>query len=149
MDGWMSCNFTSFSTVFQLYQDIGWMIMKRLCAMESCLPLRRYPPLYCLPTKFENKDSFTLQNWLWSKIFSNMHIVHTIIRQAIKFQRTQMKNIWRVKLHFIPRPKGSRDIAMSLASVRKSVRTSVRKNFWVCSITWKPFGIFRWYFTVL
>ena len=28
VDGWMICNFRSFSTVFQLYQDNGWMIMK-------------------------------------------------------------------------------------------------------------------------
>ena len=27
-DGWMSGNFTSFSTVFQLYQDDGRLIMK-------------------------------------------------------------------------------------------------------------------------
>ena len=28
MDGWMTCNFTSFLTVFQSYQDDVWMIMK-------------------------------------------------------------------------------------------------------------------------
>ena len=28
MDGWMTCNFTSFLTVFQSYQDDAWMIMK-------------------------------------------------------------------------------------------------------------------------
>ena len=28
MDGWMTCNFTSFSTVFQSYQDDGRLIMK-------------------------------------------------------------------------------------------------------------------------
>ena len=27
-DGWMTCNFTSFLTVFQSYQDDVWMIMK-------------------------------------------------------------------------------------------------------------------------
>ena len=27
-DGWMTCEFTSFSTVFQSYQDDEWMIMK-------------------------------------------------------------------------------------------------------------------------
>ena len=27
MDGWMTCDFTSFSTVFQSYQDDGRMIM--------------------------------------------------------------------------------------------------------------------------
>ena len=27
-DGWMTCNVTSFSTVFQSYQDDVWMIMK-------------------------------------------------------------------------------------------------------------------------
>ena len=27
MDGWMTCNFTSFSTVFQSYQDDGQIIM--------------------------------------------------------------------------------------------------------------------------
>ena len=25
---WMSCDFNSFSTVFQSYQDDGWMVMK-------------------------------------------------------------------------------------------------------------------------
>ena len=28
MDGWMICDFMSFSTVFQSYQDDGWVIMK-------------------------------------------------------------------------------------------------------------------------
>ena len=28
MDGWMACDFTSFSTVFQSYQDDGRLIMK-------------------------------------------------------------------------------------------------------------------------
>ena len=28
IDGWMTCNFTSFLTVFQSYQDDVWMIMK-------------------------------------------------------------------------------------------------------------------------
>ena len=28
MDGWMTCDFTSFLTVFQSYQDDVWMIMK-------------------------------------------------------------------------------------------------------------------------
>ena len=28
MDGWMTCDFTSFSTVFQLNQDDGRLIMK-------------------------------------------------------------------------------------------------------------------------
>ena len=28
MDGWLTCDFRSFSTVFQSYQDNGWMIMK-------------------------------------------------------------------------------------------------------------------------
>ena len=27
-DGWMTCDFTSFLTVFQSYQDDVWMIMK-------------------------------------------------------------------------------------------------------------------------
>ena len=31
MDGWMICNFTSFSTVFQSYQDDRWMIMNDSC----------------------------------------------------------------------------------------------------------------------
>ena len=31
-DGWMICDFTSFSTVFQSYQDVGRMIMK--CRMQ-------------------------------------------------------------------------------------------------------------------
>ena len=28
MDGWMTCDFTSFLTVFQSYQEDVWMIMK-------------------------------------------------------------------------------------------------------------------------
>ena len=28
IDGWMTCDFTSFLTVFQSYQDDDWMIMK-------------------------------------------------------------------------------------------------------------------------
>ena len=28
LDGWMTCEFTSFLTVFQSYQDDVWMIMK-------------------------------------------------------------------------------------------------------------------------
>ena len=28
MDGWMICDFTSFLTLFQSYQDDVWMIMK-------------------------------------------------------------------------------------------------------------------------
>ena len=27
----MTCDFTSFSTVFKSYQDDGWMIMKTMC----------------------------------------------------------------------------------------------------------------------
>ena len=37
MDGWMTCDFTSFSTVFQSYQDDGRLIMKD-CAMKLRLP---------------------------------------------------------------------------------------------------------------
>ena len=42
MDGWMTCNFTSFLTVFQSYQDNVWMIMKGCKAMELRLRLRRF-----------------------------------------------------------------------------------------------------------
>ena len=35
MDGWMTCDFTSFSTVFQSYQDDGRMIMKRCVQWSS------------------------------------------------------------------------------------------------------------------
>ena len=31
MDGWMNCDFTSFSIVFQTYQDDGRLIMKAVC----------------------------------------------------------------------------------------------------------------------
>ena len=31
MDGWMCCDFTCFSTVFQSYQNDGRLIMKALC----------------------------------------------------------------------------------------------------------------------
>ena len=43
MDGWMICEFTSFSTVFQSYQDDGQTIMKscvqwNLFTVEKILP---------------------------------------------------------------------------------------------------------------
>ena len=38
----MVCDFTSFSTVFQSYQDNGQMIMKRLCAMEPVYGLEHF-----------------------------------------------------------------------------------------------------------
>ena len=38
----MTCSFTSFSTVFQLYQDEG-DDNERLCAMEPCLCLKIWP----------------------------------------------------------------------------------------------------------
>ena len=31
IDGWITSDFTSFSTVFQSYQDDAWMIMKAVC----------------------------------------------------------------------------------------------------------------------
>ena len=39
MDGWMSCDFASFATVFQSYQDDGWVIMKG-CVQR----LKIFPP---------------------------------------------------------------------------------------------------------
>ena len=42
-DGWMTCNFMSFSTVFQSYQDnAGVGENERLCAMEPRLQLKRW-----------------------------------------------------------------------------------------------------------
>ena len=38
-DGWMNCDFTSFSTVFQSYQEVD---KERLCAMKLRLRLRRF-----------------------------------------------------------------------------------------------------------
>ena len=35
MDGWMNCDFTSFSTVFQSYQDDGRLIMKECVQWSS------------------------------------------------------------------------------------------------------------------
>ena len=37
LDGWRTCDFTSFSTVFKPYHDDGWVIMK------SCVP---WNPVY-------------------------------------------------------------------------------------------------------
>ena len=42
MDGWMTCDFTSFSTVFQSYQGDGRLIMKGCVQWSSGLRLRRY-----------------------------------------------------------------------------------------------------------
>ena len=51
MDGWMDCNFTSFLTVFQLYQDSGGGGgggggdgNEKLCAKEPHWQLDRFPP---------------------------------------------------------------------------------------------------------
>ena len=38
----MTCDFASFSTVFQSYQDDEKLILKGVCANESGLPLRRF-----------------------------------------------------------------------------------------------------------
>ena len=35
MDGWMTCDFTSFPTVFQSYHDDGRLIMKRCVHWNS------------------------------------------------------------------------------------------------------------------
>ena len=42
MDGWKTCNCTSFSTVFQSYQDEKGDENERLCAMEPCLKLEDF-----------------------------------------------------------------------------------------------------------
>ena len=39
-DGWMTCDFTSFSTVYQSYQDK--VDNETLCAMELCLRWSRF-----------------------------------------------------------------------------------------------------------
>ena len=41
MGGWMTCDFTSFSTVFHSNQDNGPDDNERLCAVEPRLRLRR------------------------------------------------------------------------------------------------------------
>ena len=50
MDGWMTCNFTPLSIVFQSYQDNGQMIMK------GCV---QWMPVYSL----ENFASSGAQTW--------------------------------------------------------------------------------------
>ena len=35
LDGWMTCDFMSFSTVFQSYQDNERLIMKGRCTVEK------------------------------------------------------------------------------------------------------------------
>ena len=42
MDGWMTCDFTSFSTVFQSYQDDERLIMKGCVQWSSVEPLKFY-----------------------------------------------------------------------------------------------------------
>ena len=46
MDGWMTCDFTFFLTVFQSYLDSGQCLddNERLCAIELSLWLRRFQP---------------------------------------------------------------------------------------------------------
>lgn len=41
LDGWMTCYYMSFSTVFHSYQDNG-RVKRRLSAMEPCLELKRF-----------------------------------------------------------------------------------------------------------
>ena len=41
LDGWMASNFTSFTTVFQSYQEDGGDDNERLCAMEPRLQLKQ------------------------------------------------------------------------------------------------------------
>ena len=43
MDGWMTCDFTFFLTVFQSYQD-DVACIERLCAMEPRLRLKIFSP---------------------------------------------------------------------------------------------------------
>ena len=43
VDGWMTCDFTSFLTVFLSYQDDGRLIMKSR-GIETCLWFERFPP---------------------------------------------------------------------------------------------------------
>ena len=40
----MTCYFTSFSTVFQSYQDDGWVIMKGCVQWQPVNILKRFPP---------------------------------------------------------------------------------------------------------
>ena len=47
MVGWMTCNFMSFSTVFQSYQDDGQMIMK------GCIHGARFMAEKVLPDIYE------------------------------------------------------------------------------------------------
>ena len=42
MDGWIICDFRSFSTVFQSYQDDGRLIMKGCVQLSSVYGLRRF-----------------------------------------------------------------------------------------------------------
>ena len=42
-DGWMTCNFTSFSTVFPSYQDEGHMIMEAVCSATTFM-VEKIPP---------------------------------------------------------------------------------------------------------
>ena len=43
-DGWMTCDFMSFSTLFQSYQDNGRMINERLCAVEPHFTVEKISP---------------------------------------------------------------------------------------------------------
>ena len=40
IDGWMTCDFMSFLTVFHLYKDNGWMIMKGVCNVILMIDLK-------------------------------------------------------------------------------------------------------------
>ena len=43
LDGWMTCNFTSFLKVFQSYQDEVWMVMKG-CEQWNSICIEKISP---------------------------------------------------------------------------------------------------------
>ena len=81
-DGWMTCDFTSFLTVFQSYQDGGQMIKKAMCngtlfRFEKIPASSRSPIQDCYisgpvldPLSYQGSPLWKMDKWMVCKIMS-------------------------------------------------------------------------------
>ena len=60
IDGWMTCKFTAFSTVFQSYPDNDWVIMEAVCNAFKKITLLE---LGSKPGPLESKPALNLLSY--------------------------------------------------------------------------------------
>ena len=77
MDGWMTCDFTSFSTVFQSYQDDGRLIMK------SCV---QWSSVYGC------EDFASIENRTRSAISVGQRLTHRATKAPVRVHRNSVDN---------------------------------------------------------